>query len=143
KQKGQAAFAEWTRKARKDAKIVWLDPSVEWRYDYGKDNPMMGMMDPEAGKSRVDLPAKLRAYVAKNPDDHTAALALGTLLQRQQIMTPPGPARDKLRDEIIKCFESGVQSAGDQQVFLQLAQLYRDAKKNDKALDQYKRVQRL
>ncbi|MGC8667935.1 MAG: peptidylprolyl isomerase [Chthonomonadales bacterium] len=144
RQKGQQALMKFMDEARKTAKIVWHDPSLQWRYDYARSNPnamMMGGAIPTGNQEQ--LLQELRQYVAKNPDDGAADIILGQMLYPQYIVAPPGPQRDKLRDEIIKYYAAGLQRTEDPEVRMALAALYLDAKKPQEALKVYQTQQRL
>ncbi len=145
KQKAQTAFGELMQKEEKSAKLVWSDQSLKWRYDYAKSNGMFGgSFDMDSMKNRQQFPKDLAEYVAKNPHDAAAALVLGkTIYQHDYILAPPGPEREKKRSEVIKLYEAGLKSTEDQSTRFDLAQLYREAKKDDEALKQYTLIQRL
>ena len=139
KQQGSQAVGKFMDEQKKTAKVVWEDPSLEWRYDYSKTNSMMGMQ----GGGAAALAPKLQAYIAKNPDDSAAAMILGQQMYTQYIMSAPGPGKIKVRDEVIGYYETALKHGEDQQTRLTLAQLYRDAKKNDDALRHYSTLARL
>ena len=144
RQRGQQALMKFMDEARKTAKIVWHDPSLQWRYDYARSNPnamMMGGAIPTGNQDQ--LVAELRQYVAKNPDDGAADIILGQMLYPQYLVAPPGPQRDKLRDEIIKYYAAGLQRTEDPEVRMTLGALYQDAKKPEEALKVYQTQQRL
>lgn len=140
---------------RPKAKVVWQDPSLEWRYAYARSSPMgsMGMFQPGTQGSQDEMIKKLRTYVPAHKTDSAAALVLGQMLNRQLIMAgmPPGIApeqtqkvdKEKLRAEVIANYEIALEHAEDQDTRLTLARLYREAKQNDKALDQYRMMHRL
>src|SRR5262249_55649306 len=105
--RGGEAIKDLMDEQKKTAQIVWHDDSLKWRYDYGKTNSMMGMPDPSALRPDA-LMAELKTYVAKNPDDAAANVVLGQMLNTQYQFAPPGPAKEKVRDEIIKAYEAGL-----------------------------------
>lgn len=138
------AFGKFMEEQRAKANIVWKDPSFKWRYAYGKSNPMMGgMMTADTFKKQDELKGELRPYVDKNPDDSQAALVLADMLNKQYQISPPGPQRDKLRDDVEKYYETGLKHSEDQQVRLQLARMYQDSGRKDDALRHYSLTQRL
>ena len=141
-QSGQK-FQQLMEEERKKAKIVWHDPSLEWRYLYSKNNPMMGMVTPDSMGGQDELEKKLREYLKTNAGDSGAALVLGKQLYQKYIMAAPGAARDKARQEVIDSYETALKGMEDQETRMSLAQLYRDAGKKDEALKQYRTVQRL
>ncbi len=139
---------------RPKAKIVWKDPALEWRYAYAKSGAMGSMaMLGQAQGSEADLIKMLRAYVPTHKTDSAAALVLGQILNRQLMMAnlPPQLAgknapkvdKDKLRAEVIQCFEIALEHSEDQDTRLTLARLYREANQPEKALDQYRMMHRL
>lgn len=154
-QKPQSDFID---QARKTAKIEWKDPALKWKYDYNKlSGGMMGMMPPPGGDHAKDEKAfldELRAYVIKNPDDTQAQAILGKTLDTQLMMAGlpaiqghPAPIsnpadRDKLRAEVISAYEAALKRSEDQATRFRLATLYKEAKQNDKALDQYQKVKK-
>jgi len=154
-QKVAEAMRAFLEQERPKARIVWKDPSLEWRYAYAMTGPMaslggLGQTGPEA---EANLIKKLRAYVPTHKTDSEAALVLGQMLYRQLMMAdlPPGLAgnnppkvdKDKLRAEVIQCYEIALEHTEDQETRLTLARLYREAKQPQKALDQYRMMHRL
>ena len=136
-------FQQLMEEERKKAKIVFHDPSLEWRYAYAKSNPMMGMITPDSQSSQADLEKKLREYLKTNASDSEAALVLGKQIYQNYLMTAPGPQREKLRDETIKYYEMALAGSEDRDTRLSTAQLYREAGKKDLALKHYRTLQRL
>ncbi len=143
KTQGQKAFADLTDQVMKKARTVWKDPSLKWRYDYAKANPMFGVTSQTSPADQQAVQDELKAYVAKNPDDGEAAMVLAQTLYNQYVMVPPGPQKDKLRNEVIADYETALKHAGDENTQMTLAQLYRDAKNDSKALEHYETAQRL
>ncbi len=123
----------------KKAKIVWQDPSLEWRYEYALAHPMMSMPQPE----KPDFWQRLQAYAKKNPDDSAAAYVLGQQANTRYMRSKKGAEKDKLRKEVIGYYEAALKHAEDQPTRLALAQLYRDAKDNETALRHYTKLQRI
>jgi hypothetical protein len=136
-------FQQLMEEERKKAKIVFHDPSLEWRYAYAKSNPMMGMITPDSQGSAADLEKKLREYLKTNASDSEAALVLGKQIYQNYLMTAPGPQREKLRDEVIEFYEMALGGSEDRDTRLSTAQLYREAGKKDLALKHYRTLQRL
>jgi len=144
KRKADEQYQKLMEEARETAKIVWHDPTLEWRYEYSKvAGPMGGMMGgPQAG-DRQKFMEKLRKYAKENPEDSTAALVVGQDLYMKYVLAPKGPEKDRLRNEVIEAYEGALKRTEEQQTRLTLAQLYRDAGKKDDALRHYKLAQRL
>jgi len=141
-QSGQK-FQQFMEAERKNAKIVWNDAGMEWRYLYSKANPMMSMPTPDSQGSQAELEKKLREYLKTNASDSGAALVLGKQLYTKYITTAPGPQREKAREEVIEFYEMALVGSEDQETRMALAQLYRDAGKKDLALNHYRKTQRL
>lgn len=153
------AMRAFLERERPKAKIEWLDPALEWRYAYARSGPLGGMiaMGGDREKAEEDLIQKLRAYVPKNKTDSAAALVLGQMLYRKLSLAdlPPeltGSAapknapkvdKEKLRAEVIQCYEIALQHSEDQDTRLTLARLYREANQPERALDQYRMLHRL
>lgn len=150
--------AEFMSELRKNLKITWHDPSLQWRYEYSKNNPMMMMGQPPQGQSdQAGFLERLRAYVKDHPDDTAAALVLGKMLHQQYMMAglpisptqgsppkPPSPEeRKKMREEVIQAYETGLARTEDQSIRFELAQLYQENKQTDKALEHYNMIRRL
>ncbi|MCC6729677.1 MAG: peptidylprolyl isomerase [Chthonomonadales bacterium] len=153
-QKASEALQQLLEKERKTAKIVWDDPSMEWRYEYARANPMgMGMMIGGAAPDAQDaLLARTRTYADAHPADGAASLVLGQMLYQKYIMaglslpgaTKQPPAdRSKLRDEVIATYENALKDTEDTTTRMTLARLYQEAGNKDKALEHYEMVQRL
>ncbi len=121
------------------AKIVWQDPSLEWRYEYGAAHPMMQMPQPE----KPDFMNRLKAYAAKHPEDSAADFVLGQQAYTRYALAKPGADKDTARKEVIGYYEAGLKGSEDQQIRLTLAQLYRDDKNDAKALEHYQKLQRM
>lgn len=153
--KASEALQEFLSKERPNAKIVWKDPALEWRYVYATSGPMSGLMMPgrKQDDSEEKLVRMLRAYVPNHKTDSAAALILGQTLNRQLMMAslPPELAggkapkvdKEKLRAEIIECYETALQHSEDQDTRLALARMYREAKQPEKALEHYRMMHRL
>jgi|GEM_PF-630418 len=149
------ALRTFMEEARPKAKVVWNDPSLEWRYAYSRSNPMgsAGMFQPNAAEGQEAVRKKLKAYVPTHKTDSAAALILGQMLYRDLIMAgmPAGIApapqkpvdKEKLRAEVIANYEIALEHAEDQDTRLTLARLYREAKQDEKALNQYRMMHRL
>jgi peptidyl-prolyl cis-trans isomerase C len=149
------AISDFLSKERTKAKIVWKDPSLEWRYAYAKSSPMasFGMQPEGRDKAEADLIKHLRAYVPKHKTDSAAALILGQMLYRQYIVAglPPGIAgpkppkvdRQKLLAEVMECYELALQHVEDQDTRMTLARLYRENKQPEKALTHYRQMHKM
>jgi parvulin-like peptidyl-prolyl isomerase len=138
-QEAQQTVSRLIEDEEKKAKIVWQDPSLEWRYEYALSHPMMSM--PQAEKP--DFWLRLKVYAAKNPDDSAAAYVLGQQANTRYMLAKKGPEKDKLRKEVIGYYEAALKGSEDQPTRLALAQLYRDAKDNEAALRHYTKLQRI
>jgi parvulin-like peptidyl-prolyl isomerase len=150
------AISEFLTGERKKLKVVWKEPSLEWRYEYSKASPMgmgMGMQMPDRDKAETAMVKRLRAYVPKNKLDSSAALVLGQMLYRQYIMAglPPGIAgsappkvdRAKLLTDVMTNYELALEHLEDQETRLTLARLYRENKQPDKARSHYRRMHKM
>jgi len=155
-QKASEALRGFLEKERPRAKIVWKDPALEWRYAYARSGLMGGLIMPgrqDQQKAEEDLVRRLRAYVPKHKTDSAAALVLGQMLNRQLMMAnlpaaltggkAPKVDKEKLRAEVIQCYEIALQHAEDQDTRLSLARMYQEAKQPQKALEQYRMMHRL
>lgn len=163
-QRAEPELKKLVDEARKTAQIEWKDRSVKWRYDYSQLGSAPGT---DVKKAQDTMVAELRDYVTNDPkgkEDAPASLVLGELLQQQYALlnpappvtppdpkgtppTPPAPAADtpekqKLRQEIVTAYETALKTLEDRNARFELAKLYREEKQNDKAMEQYKRVQK-
>ncbi len=151
--KSTEAVGKVIEEARKTAKIVWKDPSYEWKYLYAKASPggmgFIGMADPKDQKALLD---KLAAYCPAHAQDSAAALVRGSILYQQYSMggivdprnpraPKPSPAeREKLRADAVASLEQGLIQGEDTSLRMTLAQIYRDMSQPEKALKHYKRL---
>lgn len=134
----------------KAAKIEWQDPSLEWRYDFAKQSPMMmNPMAPSQENTDDAFLAKMRKYVEKNKEDGAALLVLGQTLDKKlmyampkRVQLKPGD-HDKLVDEAISAYDLALKKTEDQQARFRLADLYQMRNRNDDAAKQLEKVMHL
>jgi parvulin-like peptidyl-prolyl isomerase len=154
--KAGEALQEFLAKNGPTAKLVWKDPDFEWKYVYAKiaDAIMYSMPGTPVSAEQGHLIDLLRAAVKRNSSDSTAAFVLGGLLHQQYMSAGvtlainkrssasaiKAPDRNALRSETIAAYETALARGEDREVRFALAQLYQDAKQDDKALQHYERI---
>jgi len=154
--KANEALQKVMEEERKKAKIVWKDPSLEWRYLYAQSGGgmAMGMPGMPGGPDTKAMLAKLRSVFAQNTSDTTAALVLANMLYNEYMMAGITASRGKadpkaeqqrasLRNELVQAYERGLSGGEDREARFRLARLYQEAKEPAKALRHYDYIARL
>lgn len=154
-QRSQMALQQFVTEARKTAKIVWKDPGMQWRYEYGHTvgMAMMGMGGMPASADMDRLLGLLRAARRRERSDSDAAMALGQLLYPKYMTLGVAASHNKnpkteqernaLRAEIIEAYEDALNNHEDRETRFTLARLYQEGGQKDKALGEYQEILRL
>jgi len=136
-QKAGEAFQKLITDLVKNAKIEILDPDKKAYYDYY----MVGAAETpeERQKKQEAVEAEFEAMLKRHPDDDTAALIVAQSLEQKRFKAPPAE-RDQIRDRLIQLYEVVLRHTENRDIRFKLADLYREKKQDDKALEQYQKI---
>lgn len=138
-QKMTEAFQKLITDLVKSAKIDISDPDKKAYYDLFKLQSA-GSKE-EFDKQQEAVQAEFEAMLKRHPDDDTAALIVAQNLEQKRFKAPTAE-RDQIRDRLIQLYEVVLRRTENRDIRFKLADLYREKKQDDKALEQYQKIAR-
>ncbi|HZO88346.1 MAG TPA: SurA N-terminal domain-containing protein [Chthonomonadaceae bacterium] len=155
--RAREAFGKLINDLMQKARIEVVDPDKKAYYDFVKLQEMqqqqfLGQMGraPEGAppptpadieKQQALVENEFDALLKRHPEDETAALIVAQNLKSKKITAPNEIAQRNQR--LIQLYEMVLTRTENRQIRFDLASLYRETKQNDKALQQYEKIQRL
>jgi hypothetical protein len=135
----------------KRAKIEITDPDKRAFYDFFRlQMPTLSGGMPTAAEhdtQQAQVTQEFEEYLKRHPDDDTAAAILADTLQSKMYASKPGekvsPEQTaQIRDRLISLYQIVLNQTEDRETRFKLAELYRDKKQNDLAIQQYDKIKK-